>query len=428
MVYVLNKEGQPLMPTNRHGKVKHLLKEGKAKVVKRCPFTIQLTYDVKNYTQNVKVKVDEGSKIVGFSAVTPKKEIYSSEVELRNDIVKLLSSRREVRRTRRYYKTRYRAPRFNNRRASKQEGWLSPSTLNKISSHLKEIELLTTILPVIEIIVEVAPFDIQKIKNPDIKGIEYQEGETKGFENVREYVLYRDNHTCQCCKGKSKDEVLQTHHIESRQTGGDAPNNLVTLCKTCHEGYHKGTVTLPKTIKRGASFRDAAFMSIMRWAFYNKLKELYPNIKIKQTYGYITKANRIANNLPKEHRIDALCIESNNGIKPINMYYYKRKVRCHNRQIHKSKILKGGRRKLNQAPFEVFGFRLFDKVLYQGQECFIGGRRTRGRFKLIKLDKTIVHTDANVKDLKLIKHTNSYLIEKRENNYKRKEEAENCNS
>ena len=420
MVYVLNKEGQPLMPTNRHGKVKHLLKEGKAKVVKRCPFTIQLTYDVKNYTQNVKVKVDEGSKIVGFSAVTNKKELYSSEVELRNDIVKLLSSRREVRRTRRYYKTRYRAPRFNNRRASKQEGWLSPSTLNKISSHLKEIELLTTILPVIEIIVEVAPFDIQKIKNPDIKGIEYQEGETKGFENVREYVLYRDNHTCQCCKGKSKDKVLQTHHIESRQTGGDAPNNLVTLCKTCHEGYHKGTVKLPSNIKRGVSFKDAAFMSIMRWAFYNKLKELYPNIKIKQTYGYITKANRIANNLPKEHRIDALCIESNNGIEPIDIYYYKRKVRCHNRQIHKSKILKGGKRKLNQAPFEVFGFRLFDKVLYKGQECFISGRRTRGRFKLIKLDKTIVHTDANVKDLKLIKHTNSYLIEKRENNYKKK--------
>ena len=108
MVYVLNKEGQPLMPTNRHGKVKHLLKEGKAKVVKRCPFTIQLTYDIKNYTQDVKVKVDEGSKIVGFSAVTNKKELYSSEVELRNDITKLLSSRREIRRTRRNYKTRYR--------------------------------------------------------------------------------------------------------------------------------------------------------------------------------------------------------------------------------------------------------------------------------------------------------------------------------
>jgi hypothetical protein len=104
LVYVLNKYGQPLMPTSRCGKVKHLLNKGLAKVVKRCPFTIQLTYDVKNYTQDVKVKVDEGSKIVGFSAVTNKKEVYSSEVELRNDIVKLLSSRREIRRTRRNYK------------------------------------------------------------------------------------------------------------------------------------------------------------------------------------------------------------------------------------------------------------------------------------------------------------------------------------
>jgi N6-L-threonylcarbamoyladenine synthase len=279
-----------------------------------------------------------------------------------------------------------------------------------------------------EIIVEVAPFDIQKIKNPDIKGIEYQEGETKDFENIREYVFYRDNHTCQCCKGKSKDKVLQTHHIKSRQTGGDAPNNLIILCKTCHEGYHNGTVKLPSSIKRGVSFRDAAFMSIMRWAFYNKLKELYPNIKIKQTYGYITKANRIANNLLKEHRVDALCIESNDDIEPIDTYYYKRKVRCHNRQIHKSKILKGGKRKLNQAPFEVFGFRLFDKVFYKRQECFISGRRKTGYFKLIKLDRTVIHESAKYKDIKLINHSNSYLIERRENNYKRKEEADNRNS
>ena len=186
MVYVLNKNGQPLMPTNRHGKVKHLLKEGKAVIVKRCPFTIQLTYEVKNYTQKTKIKVDTGSKIAGFSVVDDKKELYSSEVELRNDITKLLSSRSEKRRSRRYRKTRYRKPRFNNRKASKQEGWLAPSIINKIESHLKEIEFINSILPVSEIIVEIAPFDIQKIKNPEISGSEYQEGEMKGFENIRE--------------------------------------------------------------------------------------------------------------------------------------------------------------------------------------------------------------------------------------------------
>ena len=107
------------------------------------------------------------------------------------------------------------------------------------------------------------------------------------FWNTREYVLFRDGHTCQCCKGKSKDEILNVHHIESRKTGGDAPNNLITLCKSCHTGYHKGDVKLPKTIHRGMSFRDASFMGIMRWALYEKLKTTYSDVKL--TYGYITK-------------------------------------------------------------------------------------------------------------------------------------------
>lgn len=113
--------------------------------------------------------------------------------------------------------------------------------------------------------VETASFDIQKIKNPDIQGAEYQQGDQLEFWNVREYVLFRDGHTCQCCKGKSKDKILNVHHIESRKTGGNAPNNLITLCETCHTGYHKGTVQLPKAIKRGMRFKDAAFMGIMRW-------------------------------------------------------------------------------------------------------------------------------------------------------------------
>ena len=165
------------------------------------------------------------------------------------------------------------------------------------------------ILPISKIIVEVASFDIQKIKNPEISGAEYQQGEQLNFWNVREYVLFRDGHQCQCCKGKSKDKILNVHHIESRKTGGNAPNNLITLCETCHDGFHKGTIKLPKTIKRGMSFRDATFMGIMRWAFYNKLKELYQNVSL--TYGYITKNTRIKNNLPKEHYIDARCISEN---------------------------------------------------------------------------------------------------------------------
>ena len=136
-------------------------------------------------------------------------------------------------------------------------------------------------------------------------------------------MLFRDGHTCQCCKGKSKDKILNVHHIESRKTGGDAPNNLITLCETCHTGYHKGIVKLPKTIHRGMSFKDASFMGIMRWAFYSKLKEIYPNVSL--TYGYITKNIRIRSCLPKEHYIDARCISVNQKQYQMARYITKRK-------------------------------------------------------------------------------------------------------
>ena len=237
MVYVISQNGQPLMPTENHAKVRILLKNKKAKVIKRCPFTIQLAYDSTNYTQDITLGVDAGSKYIGLSATTRSKVLFESDVELRNDIVNLLSIRRQNRRTRRNRKTRYRKPRFNNRR--RKEGWLAPSVQNKVDSHLTVIRKVHEILPVTKIIVEVASFDIQKIKNPMISSTEYQQGEQLNFWNIREYVLFRDGHICQCCKGKSKDKILNVHHIESRKTGGNAPNNLVTLCEKCHRELHK---------------------------------------------------------------------------------------------------------------------------------------------------------------------------------------------
>lgn len=409
MVYVINKNGQPLMPTERHGKVRRLLKAGKAKVIKRCPFTIQLLYDTTDYVQAISLGVDAGSKHIGVSATTKDKVLYEADVELRNDIVRLLSTRREARCRRRNKKTRYRQPRFNNRR--RPDGWLAPSVQHKINTHLTVVQKLHEILPITKIIVEVASFDIQKIKNPDIQGKEYQQGEQLNFWNVREYLLFRDGHTCQCCKGKSKDKILNVHHIESRKTGGNAPNNLITLCETCHTGYHNGTVKLPKSIKRGMSFRDAAFMGIMRCAFYNKLKETYPNVSM--TYGYITKNTRIENGLPKSHFIDARCISGNPKAVSDGIVYYQKKVRCHNRQIHKFSIPKGGMRKKNQASYEVFGFRLFDKVKYQRQECSIFSRRSTGRMDLRLLDGTKVNASVGYKNLKLLESKKYYLTQRR---------------
>lgn len=411
MVYVISKTGQPVMPTQNHAKVRLLLKSGKAKVVSRTPFTIQLTGTSKTFTQEISLGVDAGSKKIGLSATTTKKVLFEAEVTLRNDVVDLLSSRRELRRTRRNRKTRYRKARFLNQIKSKKQGWLAPSVRHKIDCHLTMIEKVHKLLPISKIIVEVASFDIQKIKNPEISGIEYQQGEQLGFWNVREYVLFRDGHQCQCCKGKSKDKVLNVHHIESRKTGGNAPNNLITLCETCHDGFHKGIIKLPKNIKRGMNFRDASFMGIMRWAFYNKLKELYQNVSL--TYGYITKNTRIENNLPKEHYIDARCISKNPLAESLGEVFYFKKVRCHNRQIYKCKILKGGIRKRNQAPYEVKGFRLYDYVQWKGKKCFIFGRRTTGRMDLRLLDGTHINASVGFKNIKLLSMRKNYLCELR---------------
>ena len=409
MVYVLNNKGQPLMPTERHGKVRRLLKEGKAEVIKRCPFTIKLLYDSTGFTQPVTLGVDAGSRHIGLSATTEKKELYASETELRSDITDLISTKRELRHSRRHRKTRYRKPRFDNRRRTKKPGWLAPSIRQKIQCHLKIIGDVHKLLPVSKIVIETASFDIQKIQNPDISGIEYQQGSQLGFWNVREYVLFRDGHACQCCKGKSHDKILNVHHIESRKTGGDAPNNLITLCETCHNGYHKGTVTLPAKIKRGMKFNDAAFMGIMRWSCYNALKDAYPDVKI--TYGYITKNIRIAHRLPKEKYVDARCISGNPGAAPLGYYYYQKKVRCHNRQIHKANPKKGTRRR-SQAEYTVRGYRLFDKVRYKGREYFIFGRRKSGFFDIRTLDGTKVNKGSiSCKKLKLIEKPKKYLTE-----------------
>lgn len=409
MVYVINKQGQALMPTERFGKVRKLLKNGLVHVVCRIPFTIQLDYDTTNFVQPISLGVDAGSKYIGISATTSEKELYAADVELRNDIVEKLSTRREQRRTRRN-RLRYRKVRFNNRVSSKRKGWLAPSIENKIQTHLTVVEKIHKFLPITNIIVETAAFDIQKINNPSISGDEYQQGEQLDFFNVREYVLYRDGHQCQHCKGKSKDPILNVHHIESRKVGGNSSQNLITLCESCHKAYHKGEIEL--NVKRGASFRDAAFMSIMRWSFYEKLKNIYPNVSM--TFGYITKNTRITNGLPKDHYVDARCISGNPTARPLGYYFYQKKVRCQNRQIHKANFLKGGRKRLNQAPFWVKGYRLFDLVEYQKDLYYIFARRNSGYFDIRKLDGTKVNKGSiSYKQIRLVDIRKTIITEKR---------------
>lgn len=408
MVYVLNKQGKPLMPC-KEAKARKLLKQNKAKIVSYEPFTIQLLFDCENQTQEVNLGIDAGSKHIGVSATTEKQVLYEADVELRNDIVNKLSARRAARRTRRN-RLRYRPARFNNRVHSKHKGWLAPSVEQKINAHIQVIKHLYEILPITKLIVETAQFDIQKINNPAISGEEYQHGNQLGFWNTREYVLARDNHECQCCHGKSKDNILNVHHIESRKTGGDAPNNLITLCETCHKAYHKGEVELKP--KRGKSYRDAAFMGILRKTLFLRLKQMYPNVH--ETFGYITKNTRIENSLLKEHYVDARCISGSPLAKPLEYYLYQKCVRRQNRKMTKDKFVKGGIKKNNQLIGDIFGFALFDTVEYQKERYFVFGRRNTGSFDIRTLNGDKVKSGSiDYKKLRLVQKNNNTLTERR---------------
>jgi len=298
MVYVLSKSGKPLMPTKRHGKVAYLLKSGKAKVVKREPFTIQLLYDTTEYTQPVNLGIDTGYANIGFSAITEKQELISGTVKLDTNMPKRLLDRAMFRRLKRK-RLRYRQPRFNNR--TKPQGWLPPSVQRRFNAHLTLINKLKAILPITKTTVEVANFDIQKIKNPDIQSTDYQQGDLYEYQNVKSYLIAREKGKCQLCnKVYSKTNPWNTHHIIPTSKGGtNIPSNFALLHSSCHDKLHKEH--LEHLLKSNKQYKESTFMSIIRWKFKESL-----NCDI--TFGNITFVNRTKLNLEKTHVNDAFVI------------------------------------------------------------------------------------------------------------------------
>lgn len=404
-VFVISSRGEPLMPT-RPRKARILIGQGKARVVRRTPFTIQLLGPSGGNIQQVSLGVDAGTRHIGLSATTVKTALYEAEVSIRTDIQDLLAGRRAFRRARRNHKTRYRPTRFLNRK--NMVGKLPPSVQNKVDVHVKVVQRVCRLLPVSNITVETAQFDIQKLQNSNVQGVEYQQGPQLGFWNAREYVLFRDGHKCQHCRGKSKDKILNVHHVESRKTGGDSPDNLITLCETCHKAIHREDLThLFKRTRK--SFRDASQMTTMRRFVLEAIKDVHPDVH--ETYGYITKWTRSTNGLDKSHVVDARCCSGNPTALPMVAFLIKQ-VRGQNRQLHKATFFKGGIRKANKAARYVFGFQLFDKVTFKGQECFVFSRRTSGKFDLRLLDGTKVSASANYKKLHLVEKASTLLTQK----------------
>ncbi len=372
------------------------------------PFTLQLLYGSSGYQQEVSLGIDAGAQHIGVSATTEQVVLFEAEVQPRTDIGEVLATRSQFRRARRSRKTRYRKCRFLNRK--KRSGWLAPSVQHKVEAHLKTIRLVHKLLPVSRTTLEVAQFDLQKIRHPEIEGKDYQQGPQLSFWNVREYVLARDRHVCQWCQGKSKDNILNVHHIESRKTGGDSPENLVTLCETCHDLIHR-THQEHEIERKSRSFRDATQMGIMRWRMYEQAKEVFSPVHL--TYGYITKQRRIAHELEKSHRVDARCISGHPRASWDGTWYLIKLVRRNNRRLHKATIRKGGKRQRHTAPKYVRGFRLFDCVNYQGKFCFVFGRRSSGYFDLRTLDGVKISVSASYKKLTIVQKASASLVERR---------------
>ena len=403
IVYVVSKSGKPLMPTKRLGKVRRLLKSGQAKIFRYEPFTIQLLYETTEYTQEVTLGVDAGYQTVGFSATTANKELIAGELELLSGMSERLKARAMYRNNRRS-RTRYRPPRFKNRRRS--SGWLAPSIKHKLDSHIRLVEILTSILPITKIIVEVASFDIQAIKNPNISGVGYQQGAQAGFWNLREYILHRDGHKCQNpkCKQKAKKQILEVHHLGYwKKDRSDRPSNLITLCTKCHQPKNH----LPKGFLYGwqpklKSFKPETFMTQVRWRLTSALGATH-------TYGYITKSRRIALNLEKSHYNDAFVIAGGSAHKratPIFMgqkrrnnrkletfvdakYVDKRTLGDKKPKTATGQELSSGRRKRNTACVPLRGKNLSGPNLrvYRGKKVRKGKRRIRRqRYPLQPLD------------------------------------------
>ena len=416
---VLDQQGKPLMPTTRLGKVYRLLKTQKAHIVSYEPFTIQLDYKPDTHIiQPMTLGVDSGAIHSGYSIANEHREYYNSEVIARNDISKHLTNRRMSRYNRRSRKTRYRKPRFKNRK-NKKKGWLPPSLEQKVAVQVNEIDHVHRYFPIETIIVEVAEFDIQKIKNPDISGIEYQQGTLQGY-NIRNYLLEKYNRKCFYC-GKTVSKFEVEHMTPKTRGGSNRIDNLTLSCHDCNQ--KKDTLTAEEFIKQTLPAKKAATkikqlpnekrlfkymtqMNATRWALYNTIKEKYPNVKM--TYGYITKYNRIQAGLPKAHHIDAKCITGFSTVPSMKQSVVKIKMRRHNRQLHRATFSKGHIRKTASLPTIIFGFQLYDLVLYNNHYYYIKGRRSSGSFALVSIEGL---KDENRMYKKLIRlaHTNAYL-------------------
>ncbi|NEO40709.1 MAG: HNH endonuclease [Moorea sp. SIOASIH] len=309
-VFVLNKNRQPLDPC-KPARARIILSKGKGKVYRRYPFTIILTEEIEEpITHGSQLKIDPGSKTSGLAIIQNNRVVWGCEITHRGfQIRDALTSRRQLRRARRHRKTRYRQPRFLNR--TRPKGWLAPSLMSRVKNILTWVKKLTRLCPVTGISQELVRFDTQKLQNPEISGIEYQQGTLYGYE-LREYLLEKWNGKCAYCGATGTQ--LEIEHIKPKSKGGsDRVSNLAIACHPCNQAKSNQDIELflsgkPKILKRilGQAKRplaDAASVNTTRWRLYHELKSI--GLPVEVGSGGLTKFNRCRQSLPKTHWLDA---------------------------------------------------------------------------------------------------------------------------
>ncbi|HEU64546.1 MAG TPA: paclitaxel/taxanoid biosynthesis susceptibility protein TS1 [Chlamydiae bacterium] len=373
-VYVISKNGEALMPCSK-AKARKLLKEEKALIVSHKPFTIKLVFKCENQIQKITLGIDPGYENIGLSAISEKNELFSSQAKLRTNISKLLAEKKMYRRQRRS-KLWYRKPRFLNRKKTKS---LPPSLEHKLDSHLRIVKKIISFIPISKINVEVANFDIQKIKNPQIESSQYQRGDLYGYQNLKAYLVQREQAKCQLCSKKStKGNSFRLHHIIPRKEGGtNKPNNLSLLHEKCHDKLH--SKKLLHLLKKNRQFKPETFMSIIRWKLAFELKKLCSDISL--SFGYLTKVKRNSLKLEKDHHTDAFVIANGSSEQRIQPFSFLQK-RKNNRSLQLNR--KGLKLSIRRQRYKV---QPKDEVQVQSKKYEVIGVFNKGNWLRVK-DKT----------------------------------------
>jgi 5-methylcytosine-specific restriction endonuclease McrA len=311
-VFVLDTNRKPLTPC-KPSVARKLLNAGKAKVFRLYPFIIILNKEVTDNPQSLTLKIDPGSKVTGLAVLSGSTLLWVAELTHRGQSIKAsLDSRRSLRHSRRNRKTRYRQARFLNRIRSK--GWLAPSLQHRVETTLTWVRKLIRFVPIGAIAQELVRFDLQQLENPEISGIEYQQGELTGYE-VREYLLWHWDRKCAYCG--VENVPLQVEHITPRAKGGtNRVSNLCLACELCN--IKKGTKNIEEFLKKKPDvlkkvlaqakrpLKDAAAVNSTRWELFNRLKGT--GLEVTTGSGGLTKFNRVRLQLPKTHYFDAACV------------------------------------------------------------------------------------------------------------------------